>query len=1073
MINSSEVINEGIKLHDQGKYKEAIAEYKKVSRSDTNYVRALYEMAYTSYADSQFTAANEYCELALSLKEDREREPVLYAQYANTIDELGDKNRALRIFDSAIQKYPAFGQLYLNKGETLLSLEKYKEAEELFKTALLIDPYNYSVHFRLGQAAINQGKIVQAFMSLIAYQMMNPGGRYQQTAVSLMKMIAKNETGLEELINKRTEQPSDLMQLLEQIILSKIALDKNYKPLTKLDDNIVRQIQVLFEKMEYSESDTDFWIQYYVPLLKQIFTEGKFEVFVNHCFSEMNIDMINSFTKKNKKETEALITEIVTYSNTIRSTRMLNYEDRSKAQPLYFFSEGQLSSKGKLSTDSEKTIGEWEYYYAEGNIRARGSYDDKGERKGEWRYYNFDGTLSATENYKDGLLEGKAINYFRNSNIKSSGSYSSDKETGEHNSYYYSGSVKEVSNYTNGKLNGIKKLFFGNGNIQAIETYKEDSLDGNYKSYFKNGQLASELSYVNGKAAGKTKGYLENGQTDFEGQYENNERAGTWKRYHPNGKLKSTEIYVNGLLEGPYEEYYDNGVLFARYQNKKGKVTGNAEYFDEDGKLFSIFSYENDILKSASYFDKSGKEISKSDTKNKILDLAFYRPDGTKRRQAVFNNKGIQTGAETFFYSIGQISETNNYTDGQLNGMSKAYHPNGKLSTELSYLNGKKDGYCKTYYLHGTSKSEGWYKDDKAEAMWYYYDEQGNTTTQVNYLNEEEHGYRTEYWPSGKPDLEQKSYYGWLEEMTQYDTSGKVLNKITFPKGSGKYTLLNFNDKVYGEGNYVNNEFNGPFRYYYFDGSLQSEQNFKNGENEGLFKNYAYGGQLSAEGEYKSGKKTGTWKYYKPNGKLIHTEQYADGELNGPKIYYSDDSNPLRVTYYKDGVRDSVSNSYDENGKLIFITYFHDDIPLSYTYFDKNGKLVPSIEIPLGTGEVKAYHSNGNLAAEFKYYDGKVNGIEKNYYSNGKPEDESSVEYGATEGPFKGYYPDGKLKFEYVYSHDNAHGPYKLYNSKGIITEEGNYYNGAQHGTVKLYDDNGTLKQTLYYYYGRLLSVKK
>jgi hypothetical protein len=61
LINSGETIDEAVKLHDAGKYKEAIALYKKINRSDTNYVRALYEASLSYTADSQFNAALQAC----------------------------------------------------------------------------------------------------------------------------------------------------------------------------------------------------------------------------------------------------------------------------------------------------------------------------------------------------------------------------------------------------------------------------------------------------------------------------------------------------------------------------------------------------------------------------------------------------------------------------------------------------------------------------------------------------------------------------------------------------------------------------------------------------------------------------------------------------------------------------------------------------------------------------------------------------------------------------------------------------------------------------------------------------
>src|SRR6476646_2728103 len=117
---SGDIIRNGIEFHDKGQYKDAIALYKNVAHTDTNYVWALYEMALSYATDSQYTKAKEYYELGLSLREDRSREPDIYNNYGSLLDDMGNREEAIRVLDTAIKKYPAYAQLYLNKGLVLI-----------------------------------------------------------------------------------------------------------------------------------------------------------------------------------------------------------------------------------------------------------------------------------------------------------------------------------------------------------------------------------------------------------------------------------------------------------------------------------------------------------------------------------------------------------------------------------------------------------------------------------------------------------------------------------------------------------------------------------------------------------------------------------------------------------------------------------------------------------------------------------------------------------------------------------------------------------------------------------------
>src|SRR2546426_11193034 len=75
-LNSGQIIDDGIKLHDQQQFQKAVEAYRKVPRYDTNYARALYEMSVSFERDSNFTAALQACEEGLQ-QDDKEYELAL------------------------------------------------------------------------------------------------------------------------------------------------------------------------------------------------------------------------------------------------------------------------------------------------------------------------------------------------------------------------------------------------------------------------------------------------------------------------------------------------------------------------------------------------------------------------------------------------------------------------------------------------------------------------------------------------------------------------------------------------------------------------------------------------------------------------------------------------------------------------------------------------------------------------------------------------------------------------------------------------------------------------------------
>lgn len=1072
LINSGEIIKNAIALNDSGLYKQALAEYNKVSRSDTNYVRSLYERALTCQADSQYTLAIKYAQEALALKEDRDYEPELYNVYGNSLDDMGKPEEAIKVFDAGIAKYPAYSLLYFNKGVAFTVLKRYPDAEVWFQKTLMVSPYMYSAHYQLGLAALHQGKLMQSFLSALAYLLVNPEGKYYSKSLALLNSISKGTDEVLEYKNKRTVSPPANYQEIEDIVLSKIALDKAYKPMTSLDDPILRQIQVIFEKLEYDAQDNDFWMQYYVPYFKKVFKEGKFELFVNHTFSNVNLPAIQAYNKKNKKELQAFTEDAASYFSLIRATRELTFTKREAITNRYIIESGSLVGKGVLEDNGKKLTGKWVLNYAPGNVKGTGEYSAAGQREGKWVFYYPSGMLKAQETYAGGKLQGSQDYYFENGNPSSHENYVNGELEGISTSYYYAGNKRSVVIYKAGKKDGEERNFYSNGALLSTYIYTNGQLNGISREYFKSGPLKETEQYSLGKADGPYRSFHENGSASVEGQFVKDNAQGEWKYFYDSGKIKEKRTYLNNTEEGPQITYFENGNTDASSISKKGKKNGETVYYREDGKVLAKYLYDNGALKSVKYFDRSGAELSTSHLKENLLHVNSYNSDGAKKAHLIFDQKGNLTGTDTVFYPSGKISQINGYKDGEFDGMTTSYYLNGNKKNEVNMTAGKDDGYYTAYYPNGKVETEGWMVNGESQGEWHYYDELGRITTISNFLDNDLNGYKEEFLPNGQKSIEQKYHRGWLEKMIQYDNTGKVLTVDTFPKVTGKFVLYHPGGKLMAEGYYKNGDFDGAYKTYYFDGSPESVFYYNNGLKDSTYTAYYYGGTKRNEGHYKGGDKNGIWKAYDENGKLASTTPYVGDEINGEVTYYFPAGGKDFVSRYKDGDLDGIAEKYDPDGSLAYQVKFEEGKAKAYSYLGKDGKLVPFIPIATVNGTLKAYFANGKPSRESYYSDGIKNGQDIVYYTNGQQRSVDGVAYGISEGSDKEYYPDGKLKMEYNYQNDNITGVAKDYNSKGVLQKEISYDNGQYHGPAKYYDENGKLVKTMLYVYGTLISVK-
>jgi antitoxin component YwqK of YwqJK toxin-antitoxin module len=1070
-INSGEVIAKAIKLHNEEKYKEAIQLYQQVPRNDTNYLHALYETAFSQSADNDLDGAIKTCRIGLQQTKDN-YEADFRLLLASCVDDKGMSEEALKLYDSALVKYPNMQGMLLNKGVTLLRMKRTSEAETIFKNLLIRNPFYSSAHFRLGQCALQKGELIPAVMCLYTYLLNTPGGTQSSNIIKILDNFSKGTDDVMEVVNKRKEAPSGNFALVEQIVLSKIALDKGYKILTDLDDPIIRQLQVIMEKLEYDKDDPDFYMQYYVPLLKDLFNKNLFEPAIFEAFSNLKLEAIQHYIKKNPKEIDKAVSVISDYLSKIRTTREPDYTKRLTTDPLYQYDNGILYGKGKLKGDL--LVGRVEFYYKNGNIKSFGDFDDNGKKQGKWTYYYENGQPSGIDYWEKGEQTGEDLTYNQHGVLTIKAYYKNGKLDGEKTKYYSPGHLLSSIMYKEGKEEGKYLTFYANGRKKVETTTSNDSYNGPYKSYYENGKIKIVTSYANEKLEGSYKSYYENGQLEFEGMYKNDLLEGEAKTYHPNSKLMRTATYVKGEIEGDEIEYSDESILLQKISYKKGKAEGLASYYDSEGKLYSTFLYDNNKLKVAKYFDNTGKEISTSVRQNKLISLVNYNQQRFKSFTAVYNDDGEKQGDEIFYYNSGQVKESNTYVKGLLQGVSTGYYPNGKKQYEVNYADGKKNGFTRNYFLNGQISSEGWYSDDDLNGDWVEYNETGSITAITYYLNNDIYGVKQSFLPNGKLDEEEVYENGWLTAIYQYDTLGNRIHTMELKNSSGPYTGIYYDGRKKYEGVYKNGKPDGTFMIYYFDGSVQIKKTYDMGLLTGSYTEYYYGGQPSTEGKYELGDKAGTWKYYSLDGKLSQEDHYTDGKLSGLQTFYFPDGKPEREIMYKNGQRNGLYKRYAVDGSLAIAMQYKDEVPFSFSYEDKNKQLLPYQPIAGDKSKIKSYFSNGTVSAEMEYLDGELVGSYRLYYPDGKVYyEEENLENGLTHGKLAEYYKNGKKKSEYTYYYNNLEGPYKDYFEDGTVKEEGAGYKGTLNGQQKIYNASDKLVETRIIYFGTILNVIK
>lgn len=241
---------------------------------------------------------------------------------------------------------------------------------------------------------------------------------------------------------------------------------------------------------------------------------------------------------------------------------LVNYMDINKKKQgkwVKKYDNGQIRYKGQFKND--KPIGTFYYYFNDGQLKSILDYDDNGNARCEM--YHENGNIAAKGKYNEN--RERIANwefYYENGETSARIPYENNKANGKVYIYYTDGSLLLECNYNMGTLDGEYKRYFRHGAKQIIGTYKDGSRHGHFKFYDTSDRLIEEGPFVNGLRHGTFIDY-DAAQAPDTIEYINN-RPENWEELNEELQ-KQLEDAKNNQHEFKHpEDYYDNPIDFFR-----------------------------------------------------------------------------------------------------------------------------------------------------------------------------------------------------------------------------------------------------------------------------------------------------------------------------------------------------------------------------------------------------------------------------------------------------------------------------------------------------------------------------
>lgn len=204
--------------------------------------------------------------------------------------------------------------------------------------------------------------------------------------------------------------------------------------------------------------------------------------------------------------------------------------------------------------------------------------DDKGRKTGFWKKYNESGMLIYEGNFLLDIPIGDFIYYYPDGEIRAKSIFSDNGTRVATTTFHLNGNKMTEGYYLHKQKDSLWR-YYNIDNILLIEEYYQNNLkQGTWKVYFENGKTAEITSWNNDLQEGAWQQFFPDGTMKVDGNYFQGEKQGEIKYYFPSGKINIIGVYDMSYREGEWLYLDEDSTVVKKEIYEHGKLISEENY---------------------------------------------------------------------------------------------------------------------------------------------------------------------------------------------------------------------------------------------------------------------------------------------------------------------------------------------------------------------------------------------------------------------------------------------------------------------------------------------------------------
>ncbi len=275
------LVQEGIKLHDNGEYDKAIEKYKEALNIEPNSSLVNYEISFSYLSAKDYINAEKYSKKVIDLDDGN----ILgaYISYGSALDMQGKTNKSIKVYEKAMKDFNNY-LLYYNHALSCFNKGDNSKAYESALKAINNNSSHASSHLILSKIMERQGVRIKAMLPLYFFLLIEPNSPRSATEYQTLRnfidhgVTQSSDNKINVSVPMNDDPDFGAAEMMISLSKASNSLEEN-KGKSELQLFVENNDGIFKILGELKKDNTGFWWDFYVPFFYDLAEENLTETF--------------------------------------------------------------------------------------------------------------------------------------------------------------------------------------------------------------------------------------------------------------------------------------------------------------------------------------------------------------------------------------------------------------------------------------------------------------------------------------------------------------------------------------------------------------------------------------------------------------------------------------------------------------------------------------------------------------------------------------------------------------------------------------------------------------------------